>query len=576
MASVELSELGGAVRAALMGLAGEARLPAAAVHGLPAAAAPAYASPGALLATREAQAPGAVLLAAGHRYLVAAAPAADHHLTTAGGVKLYVLPGAEGWNPLAFGAAWDGATNDTAAIQAALDAACAASGNNGDGAHSIVHFPAGMARANGLVVKSHNVRISGWGCMLKSFAPQAAPQYLLAFLGGGFDEGQLIVNNAIYGLALNGANHANVHGLHLSGVAHFHYWHARIRSFGGAGGGCGLRLDNAYDCVFWGGYVDWCGRDGGSAAASTAAVQIASSTIDSCNQVYFKDYTWEANAGLDVALIGPEGNPFPNNALSFESCKWEQSGARKVYAGVYAPQAVQNAVTFEGKGYVAGYHRDGGWLDMTLSASAKIVVSPSYDFGYKTDQPPSGTPPATIKLRGLGKALLGGRLSDARIATIPWLDTETKEPTDIQFSDVSTAGTSVGRAGWLWKTKDGSASRCQVDQGRLVQVFKLAANEAASFFPRGESGLLSVMMHDRPAAMAMLGLRCESGGVASLALLSGGAEVELGTGLLTTGDTATTANRIHVRVHTDGRAYVQNRFSFSAAVYLHLAPTIAF
>lgn len=59
----------------------------------------------------------------GFAYEVAATDATDHHLTTAGGVKLYVLQHQDGYHVDAFGAVGDGVTDDTAAIQAASDAA---------------------------------------------------------------------------------------------------------------------------------------------------------------------------------------------------------------------------------------------------------------------------------------------------------------------------------------------------------------------------------------------------------------------------------------------------------------------
>ena len=64
----------------------------------------------------------------GFSYQVAASGATNHHVTTAGGVKLYVVPGDAGYNVKAFGAVGNGAANDTAALVAAEAAAFAAGG----------------------------------------------------------------------------------------------------------------------------------------------------------------------------------------------------------------------------------------------------------------------------------------------------------------------------------------------------------------------------------------------------------------------------------------------------------------
>lgn len=69
-------------------------------------------------------------------YEVAASSAVDHDLETAGGVKLYVSRNTFGYNVKAFGAVGDGVTDDSAAIQKAINAAL-----NGGGVQVV--FPAG-------------------------------------------------------------------------------------------------------------------------------------------------------------------------------------------------------------------------------------------------------------------------------------------------------------------------------------------------------------------------------------------------------------------------------------------------
>ncbi|MDO6586981.1 glycosyl hydrolase family 28-related protein [Salipiger sp. 1_MG-2023] len=56
-------------------------------------------------------------------YRVAASDASDHHVTTAGGAKLYVEPGPRGFDVRAFGAQGDSVTDDSAAIRTAFRAA---------------------------------------------------------------------------------------------------------------------------------------------------------------------------------------------------------------------------------------------------------------------------------------------------------------------------------------------------------------------------------------------------------------------------------------------------------------------
>lgn len=93
-------------------------------------------------------------------YQVAASGASDHHVTTAGGVKLYVQAGDAGYNVKAFGAVgdWNGTqsvtgtgTNDTAAIQAAVNCAVA----NG----SALYFPKGRYRTTAAIVIDRTINI---------------------------------------------------------------------------------------------------------------------------------------------------------------------------------------------------------------------------------------------------------------------------------------------------------------------------------------------------------------------------------------------------------------------------------
>jgi hypothetical protein len=82
----------------------------------------------------------------GFAYTVAASGASNHHITTAGGVKLYVQPGQSGYNVKAFGAKADG-SNDSAAIQKAI------------GTGGTVRFPAGSYYAALLTQSTSGQRI---------------------------------------------------------------------------------------------------------------------------------------------------------------------------------------------------------------------------------------------------------------------------------------------------------------------------------------------------------------------------------------------------------------------------------
>lgn len=91
-----------------------------------------FATVAAMLASEaDARGEGWIWTAAGYRYEEAASDASDHHLTTAGGVKLYVLPCDGRYNAKAFGARGVAFDQDDqpaiqATIRAAANAGCAA------------------------------------------------------------------------------------------------------------------------------------------------------------------------------------------------------------------------------------------------------------------------------------------------------------------------------------------------------------------------------------------------------------------------------------------------------------------
>ncbi|EYD75050.1 hypothetical protein Rumeso_03378 [Rubellimicrobium mesophilum DSM 19309] len=120
---------------------------------------------------------GDLIEAEGFRYQVAASGAADHNLTTAGGVKLQVRPGPEGCNARAFGARLDGTTDDSAAVLAALAAAVAA---------SVPLIIAGNANLAGWSTPTHagKVVLRGAGKGLATLTG-AAGKALVTLAGGG-------------------------------------------------------------------------------------------------------------------------------------------------------------------------------------------------------------------------------------------------------------------------------------------------------------------------------------------------------------------------------------------------------
>ncbi len=89
----------------------------------------------------------------GFSYRVAASGATDHHISTAGGIKLYVVAGQSGYDVKAFGAKADG-SDDSAAINKAL------------GTGGAVRFPTGSYFVSGLTQSTAGQRLFADGNVL--------------------------------------------------------------------------------------------------------------------------------------------------------------------------------------------------------------------------------------------------------------------------------------------------------------------------------------------------------------------------------------------------------------------------
>jgi hypothetical protein len=164
----------------------------------------------ALLADTRAWPTGQILntRAEGFSYQVAASGATNQHVTTAGGVKLYVLPGSSGYNVKAFGAVGDGTADDTAEIQVALSAA------NG----SKLYFPEGtylVSKGGGAYVLTVPNEIEIEGVETKSKIKLSSAAGLCYLLGSGTSCALF----SMRGMVLDGnksvVSAVNTSGLHL-------------------------------------------------------------------------------------------------------------------------------------------------------------------------------------------------------------------------------------------------------------------------------------------------------------------------------------------------------------------------
>lgn len=533
---------------------------------------------------------GQVIVAEGYRYIIAASGASDHHLTTAGGIKLYVQRTGAGFETKAFGARHDGqrtdiangntmtGSNDTAAIQACLNAAKRAAGSDMHlqriGRGELVTISPGIALVNNLDLYAARVHINGWGAALASYAAQGSgDNYLLTVRGDQHAEGVEAghaFGNQINGLSFYGRGHAYVRGLHMHATSHSHLRGLHFAGFLGVNGQA-LKITEGFDFRASDTYIQLSGRDNGNAADSIPAMHIVSGAFDSSNQLTFDKLTMEANRGGDLLITRPNAT-YPSGQINFRSSKWESGPASgtKIYYGVWSPQSIFNTISFSDRCFVGGYHRDGGWLEIETGSTGRVLISEDNEFGAKTSQAPAGEERPTIILSGAGSAKVGGCLSDLRVDYVPWIDvSDMTNPLAVEYGNIVTnAGKKLG----VRVIGRGDLEyRVETDQGLLRHSFKLAANAVGRFMPRGDFGVLEVITNDRPTECGRYVVRAD--GTQSIAAQIAGSAIEVGTGTLTDGDTGTTAARLHIRVGTDGSIYVQNRESFGIVTYLSFYPT---
>lgn len=151
-----------------------------------------------------------------HTYKVAASGATDHHLTTAGGVKLYVMPTSAGYEAAAFGVVGNGTTNDSPALQLALNAAKSIGGD-------VIVQPGAIVGIGTTVVIPSTTALLGGSGRKRSYVPTSTnstmpevralsalstnPMFTMA---NGDDVDATRRSFGIYGLRINGNNIATV------------------------------------------------------------------------------------------------------------------------------------------------------------------------------------------------------------------------------------------------------------------------------------------------------------------------------------------------------------------------------
>lgn len=258
----------------------------------------------------------------GFTYQVAASGASDQHVTTAGGVKLYVLAG-DGFNAKAFGAKGDDATDDTAALAKWVLACQDRAG----------FLPAGVYRHTGLTL---------------------LPQYSYNISGEAYD------NNAVGGSVLKNTNTSGGHAITIDNTPFTGNYDSQIRFTnltvkGNALSGDGFNVDQCM--VFlenvW---ITGNGRHGywAQRCYSSAFRQVSFSdnkengffASRALNAVHFDHCLFNGNGQVDGAAgcsLGGASGVDRNFGVTFTACDFTGNGALLGVGTVFGLAVQQSA-----------------------------------------------------------------------------------------------------------------------------------------------------------------------------------------------------------------------------------------
>ncbi len=201
-------------------------------------------------------------------------------------------------NVKAEGAVGDGTTNDTAAVQAAIDLAI--SENRGT-----VFFPAGTYSVSPLTIANARISLVGENKTRTRLKARSGSGYLLSFTRSGTEGVEYFQNHSYDGkiasLYLDGnARTLDMGGVNLDLQDQFRMDDVRIEHFAREG----IKARSLRESIFTDVYVAYCGDVGGLYGAVSIADTDSTGTLDGSNNVHFYGLRCVRNFGTDVLIRG--------------------------------------------------------------------------------------------------------------------------------------------------------------------------------------------------------------------------------------------------------------------------------